>query len=218
MKYFNEIRNVALFNGILDEDLKALLSCLHAAIRLLKKEEYVWLEGDKATVVGAVLKGSVQIVKDDVMGNRIVIGEAAAGSLFGEAFTCARERELSVSVYAPQGGIVMLLDYEKIITTCSPGCAFHSRLIENMIYILARKNLQLMQKIEHTSRRTTREKLLSYLSDVSKKQGSRTFEIPFDRQALADYLGVDRSAMSSELSKLRDEGVLRYKKNHFVFL
>jgi CRP-like cAMP-binding protein len=113
---------------------------------------------------------------------------------------------------------LLFIDFRRLASPCVNACAFHARLIRNMLNIVSVKNIALTRKIEHVSRRTTREKLLSYLSDAAKKAGGGWFSIPFNRQELADYLYVERSAMSATLSKLRDEGVLLYRRNNFKLL
>jgi CRP-like cAMP-binding protein len=169
-------------------------------------------------MVGVVLRGDVHIMQEDYWGNRTILARVDPGGLFAEAFSCSQTDELPVSVIAVEKSDVLLVDYKRIITTCSSGCAFHSKLIRNMMQILARNNILLTQKMEHITQRTTREKLFSYLSAQAKRAGSPRFVIPFDRQELADYLSVDRSALSSELGKMRAAGILSFEKNRFEFL
>jgi CRP-like cAMP-binding protein len=137
------------------------------------------------------------------------------GGLFGEAFACAGAENLPVGVMAAEESEILLMNHERMLTSCPSACAFHTALIRNLTRILAEKNVILTQKLEHVTRRTTREKLLSYLSARAKLAKGNVFDIPFSRQELADYLSVERSAMSAELSRMRNEGLLRYKRNHF---
>lgn len=206
-----------LFSGIEGSERESLMRCLQAVRRNYKKGEMVFTEGD-APAVGLLQSGAVQVIAEDPMGNRTIIGRLEAGDMFGEAYACAGMEHMPFSVEAAADSEVLLIDVEKILVTCPTACPFHARLIENLMAILARKNIQLGAKIRHLSRRSTRDKLLSYLSEQAREAGSRSFSIPFSRQELADYLCVDRSAMSSELSKLKAEGVLDYKKNEFTFL
>ncbi len=208
-------RNVPLFWGIDETELQSLLGCLNARVKSYDKGEIIFLQGDKATAIGLVLTGSVQIVKEDYFGNRTILAHVGCSELFAEAFSCAGERVLEVSAVAVEQSEIMLIDYARIITTCPSSCMFHTRLIRNMLNILAEKNIQLNRKIEHTSKRTTREKLLSYLLEQAEMAHSNTFAIPFDRQELADFLCVERSAMSAELGRMRSEGLLDFKKNQF---
>ena len=185
-----------------------MLSCLGGRILKIAKGSPVFLEGDPAKYVGVVLSGSVQVVRDDFYGHRSVLTAVAPGGLFGEAFACAGLETLPVSVIAQQSGAVLLLDCKRVLSGCSNACAFHSILIRNLLQGISQKNLALTRKIRCMSRKTTREKLMEYLLEQAKQCGSAEFAIPFDRQALADYLGVERSAMSAEIGKLKKEGLL----------
>ena len=206
-----------LFSGIEGAERESLLGCLQAVRRHYKKGEMVFSAGD-APAVGLLQSGAVQVLAEDPMGNRTIISRMEAGDIFGEALACAGAEKMPFSVEAAADSEVMLIDVKRILGTCPTACPFHSRLIENLMAILARKNIMLGSKIRHLSRRTTRDKLLSYLTEQAREAGSRSFTIPFNRQELADFLCVDRSAMSSELSRLRAEGVLDYEKNEFCFL
>lgn len=160
----------------------------------------------------------MQLVNDDAFGNRNIIEVIGEGEMFGEAFSCAGEKRIPLSVETQTDSEILFLDYKRVISTCSSSCLFHSRLVENMVRILGRKNVLLTKKIRHLSKRSTREKLLSYLSEEAQKTGKNEFTIPFSRQELADYLCVERSAMSAEISKLRDEGVLTTTRSTFHLL
>jgi CRP-like cAMP-binding protein len=217
-KYFSVIKSSRLFANIKDDNLSALLSCLSAIYKSYKKGDYIFSTGDKAVYVGLVLDGSVNVIQEDFWGNRTIVTHSGAGDLFGEAFACAEATNLPVSVIAVENAEILLIDFNRIITTCSSACEFHAQLIKNILGILSQKNITLIQKIEHISQRTTREKLLSYLSEQAKINNSATFEIPYNRQELADFLSVDRSAMSTELSKMHSEGIVRYNRNHFELI
>lgn len=215
-KYLDILKKVALFKNIADNDLLSMLKCLNAKVEVYTKNQTIFSEGEPAKFVGIVLSGAVQIVKDDYYGNRSVVASVEPSQLFAEAFSCANVKALPVSVIATENSIVMLIDCKHIITTCSNSCVFHNTLINNLLDVVAHKNLVLNQKIEIMSKRTTREKLMSFLLAQAKKNGSNTFSIPYDRQTLADYLGVERSAMSAEISKLRKEGIIQSNKNNFT--
>lgn len=214
-KYLPFLSNMPLFQGIDPEELPGMLDCLNARKAGYKKQDIVLLEGQSVTSVGIVLSGKVQIMKEDFMGNRNIMAEVAPGNLFAESYSCVQTDSLPITVVSVTESEILWVDYRRIVSTCSSACKFHAKLISNMLTILASKNIQLNQKIEHISKRTTREKLLSYLSDQVSRQGAPEFDIPFNRQELADYLCVDRSAMSNELCKLQNEGVLRFHLNHF---
>ena len=204
-----------LFAGIKPEDLSLMLGCLTAKKSGYRRQDVILLEGQPVPAVGIVLSGSVQIVKEDYMGNRNILAELASGNLFAESYACVQAKRLPVTVLSVTDSEVLWIDYGRIVSTCSRACRFHNRLIENMLKIIASKNIALSRKIEHVSKRTTQEKILAYLSDEAEKFGKDEFDIPFSRQEMADYLCVDRSAMSGELGKLKSEGILTFHRNHF---
>lgn len=210
--YYNILKKSKLFSGIDEKEIALMLNCLNATIKEYNKDDFVFRVGEKITDVGLVLFGTVHIINEDYWGNRVIISQIKEGNLFGESYACSNSPAKTISAVAVEDTKIMFLDVKRIITTCSSGCVFHTRLIKNLITVLSEKNLLLTSKIDHTSKRSTREKLLSYLSEQSKIANSSSFSIPFDRQQLADFLCVDRSAMSSELSKMKKEGILNYNK------
>lgn len=215
---YDGLPNSQLFRGIAAEEIKGILKCLSAVDKQYRRGEYIFRLGDMVSVVGLVLQGAVQIVQEDYWGDRRIIGSADKGQIFGESYACVPAEPLMVSVVAKEDTRVLLLDVKRILHTCSSSCEFHNRLIQNLLSIIAGKNLMLTRKIEHVSRKTIREKVLAYLSFQARRQGRSSFCIPFDRQQLADYLAVDRSALSAELSKMQRERVIVYKKNQFTIL
>jgi len=217
-KYLNVLKTVNLFRNIEESDLQHLLSCLAAKEVHYEKGQTVLFSGEKIKRFGIVLSGQVQIIQDDYYGNRSILANIETGNLFGESFACAEIEVLPVSVIATVESEILFIDCQRLALPCAKACGFHSSLIQNMLNIVAMKNILLTQKNEFISKRTTREKLLTYLSFEAKKVGSSHFDIPFNRQELADYISVERSAMSAELSKLRDDGVLRFHKNQFELL
>ncbi len=215
-KYLPVLKKCPLFAGIEDDNIDKILPCLSAVTRYADKNTFIFSAEENVRAVGLILSGSVHIVKEDFWGRKDILSQLGPGELFAESFSCAQEDKLPVSVLAAEPTEYMLLDCLKIIRTCTSACVFHSRLISNLLQIIAHKNIRLTQKLEHISKRTTREKLLSYLSAESQKAESGKFDIPFNRQELADYLSVDRSAMSSELGRMRSEGLIEYTRNHFI--
>lgn len=215
-KYFDLLLKTPLFDGIDKEELSSLLNCLQAKVMTAEKGDPVFLEGDEAGFIGVVLEGVIQIVRDDYYGTRSVLSHAEPGQLYAEAYACSNAKTMPVSGYALKNCKIMLLSCRKMLTVCSNACRFHNQLVKNLLQVMAGKNVELSQKIQFMSQKTTREKLLAYLLDQAKRANSREFTIPFDRQALADYLGVERSAMSAELSKLRKDGILTTQSSHFV--
>lgn len=216
--YLMQIKKSRLFAGIDAHELEAMLGCLSATVRHFKKGDYIIRSGDSVSSVCLVISGGVHIQREDFWGNRTILSEVSESGLFGESYACAPSKPAPINAVAAQNSTIMFLDVRRIITTCPSACAFHARLIQNLITVLAFKNIMLTDKIEHISQRSTREKLLSYLSEQAQVAGSSSFEISFNRQQLADYLCVDRSAMSNALGQLRDEGVLNFNKAHFELL
>lgn len=217
-KYFSVLRKCPLFNQIEDENLDKALYCLGARKKCYNKGDTVFAEGDEAKYLGIVLNGSIQLVRVDYYGNRSILTSVGRSQLFGEAFACAGVMSLPIDVIAAENTEILLIEARNIISPCKNACGFHSRLITNLLTTVANKNLVLHRKIEIISKRGTREKLMTYLLLQAKTAESSTFTIPFDRQELADYLGVERSGLSAEISKLRNEKVLECKKSTFTLL
>lgn len=217
-KYYDVLKQCPLFDGIAEADLLRMLVCLGATVEMFDKKYTVIAEGNPAKYIGIVLSGEVQIVQVDYYGNRSILAEAGVSEVFGEAFACAETEAIPVSVIANEPSEIMLIDCSHILHTCQNNCGFHQTLIFNLMKDLAVKALMFHQKLEITSQRTTRDKLMTYLMIQAKKAGSNRFRIPFDRQELADYLEVERSGLSAEISKLRKDGILDSEKNEFILL
>lgn len=216
--FFDILRECPLFDRIGDESLKEMLGCLNAKERSYKKGDVVFAEGDKAKYLGIVLEGNVQLVRVDYYGNRSILANIEPPQLFGEAFACAGLKSLPVDAVAAADTKILLLDAQRIARPCGNACPCHGQTILNLLHIVAKKNLVLHQKIEITSKRSTREKLMTYLLLQAKNAKSHTFTVPYDRQELADYLEVDRSGLSAEISKLRNEKVLECRRSTFTLL
>jgi len=217
-KYLKVLRKCPLFSTIEDDSLLRMLVCLGAKVEFFDKKYTILGEGTPAKYIGIVLSGSAQIAQVDYFGNRSILSEIGPSEVFAEAFACAEINELPVSVIANEPSEIMLIDCSHILHTCQNHCGFHQQLIYNLMKDLAAKTLLFHQRIEITSKRSTREKLMTYLLMQAKKVDSNSFDIPFDRQELADYLEVDRSGLSAEIGKLKKEGVIDSYKNHFVLL
>lgn len=216
-QYLEKLEQSPLFRGMASEDMEKVLRCLSATVERYPKNHFVLREGAAVRRMGVVLSGQVYVIREDFWGNRDILAKVVPGQLFAEAYACCPGTALRVSVVTEgEAAEVLFLNVQRVLTTCPSACPCHNRLVGNLLSILAGKNLLLNGKLSHVTRRTTREKLLSYLSAESQAQGSESFDIPFDRQQLADYLAVDRSAMSKELGRMRDEGLLQFQKNHFT--
>ena len=218
MKVTPAMAAAPLFRGIPAAELGELLACMGAVCRHFRRGELILRRGDRAERLGLVLSGAVHIVKEDFWGNRTIVGLAEPGEVFAESYACLGSEPLEVSVLAAADTEVLFLDAGRAVTGCGRGCAAHSQLSRNLLALLAGRNLALTRKMGHMARRTTRDKVLSCLSAQALRSGGPEFDIPLDRQQLADYLAVDRSALSAVLGKLRQEGVLTFQKNHFRLL
>ncbi len=217
-KYFEILRKCPLFEQIEDENLINMLSCLNAKVVAFDKKYTILTEGSSAKYIGILLSGSAQIIQIDFYGNRSILSNIKPSQMFGEAFACAETKSIPVTVTANEPCEVMFIDCSCILHTCNNNCSFHRQLIFNLMKDLAVKTLLFHQKIEIISKRSTREKLLTFLTVEAKKSKSNSFDISYDRQELADYLEIDRSGLSAEISKLRKEGIIKNRKNHFELL
>lgn len=217
-KYFEILRKCPLFNDIEDKDMESMMGCLGARVKEFHKWETIMAEGEKVKYLGIVLIGKAQIEQRDYFGNRSIVASVEPSEMFGESFACAGIDIMPVDVIATEETTVMYVDCFRIIHSCSNACSFHQQMIYNLLKVVAIKNLMFHQKMEITSKRSTREKLMAYLLFQAKKHNSNSFEIPYDRQQLADYLQVDRSGLSAEISKLRREGTIMCRKNAFSLL
>lgn len=204
-----------LFRGCTAEEVESMLQCLGAESKTFAKGEVIYHAGDAVTAMGLVLSGSVNIENDDVWGNKSILGNVSPGQVFAETYACVPGEPMMVNVVAAEAAEVLFLHTSRLLQTCPSACTFHSKLIRNLLTVMAQKNLNLSRRIFHTSSKSIRGRLLSYLSFEAMQQGSYSFTVPFNRQQLADYLGVDRSALSNELSKMQREGLLHYEKNTF---
>ena len=210
------LRTSGIFSGISEEETEKMLHCLEVRPETFQKDEYILLAGDRVEAFGLVITGKVLIIQEDFWGNRNILAAVGAGHCFAETFACSPGAVLNVSVMAQTNVQVLFLNVKRILTTCPSTCSHHSRMIRNLLSELAEKNLRLNEKITHLGQRSRRAKILSYLSAEAQRHGSAKFDIAFSRQQLADYLSVDRSGLSMELSRMQEEGLLEYRKNHFV--
>jgi len=207
------IKKCSLFSGMTDEGVTEITDCLSAGEKTYPKGSCILRAGSCTDSAGLVLSGSVLVVQEDFWGNRNIVADIL---MFAESFACTPNAVMNVSVFADTPCRVLWLNIRKLLEN-EESCIHKNRLIMNMLTELSEKNLRFSEKLSHMCKRTTREKLLSYLSSVSQKKGGKAeFDIPFSRQQLADYLSVERSAMSAELGRLRDDGLIDFNKNHFI--
>ena len=217
-KYLPILRSCPFFNGMRDEEILSILHCVQASTTTRPRGSYILRAGDTTEVMGLVLSGSVLILQEDLWGHRNILSKCTAGDFFGEPYAATSGTVLNVNVVAEDDCTLLFLNVKRLLTSCPTACDHHQKLIRNLVSVLANRLLVFNDKITHVSKRSTREKLLSYLSSESVRQASLSFDIPFDRQQLADYLCVDRAAMSVELSKLQKEGILKTKRRHFELI
>ena len=216
--FFPVLAACKLFSGIPESDIKKLLDCLSARQKRYQKNSFIVNAGDAMDSLGIVLEGAAHVLQEDYWGKRTILTRVEVGGMFGEALACAGVEKFPVSVLAAEDSAILFVNCKRIMTFCSSACGFHGYLIKNLTMLLAEQTIALVQKLECITQPSTREKLLSYLSEQARLVGNSTFSIPFNRKELAEYLSVERSAMSAELSRMKTDGLVRYQKNHFELL
>lgn len=209
------LTKIALMQGLNEQEISLILNCLQAKIKKYEKGETIFQEGEKIEEIGIIFSGTVTVQRNDYWGNRSIVALLGEMDVFGETFACLNQAS-DVQVIAEEASEILFLQVNRVLTTCSSSCQFHNRLIRNLLETCARKNYQMNVKVDILSQKTTREKLLTFLSRQAIYLGKQQFEIPFNRQQLADYLSVDRSAMTVELGKLKREGIIDFQKNVFT--
>ncbi len=209
------LANTLLFRGMDPSDIEEMLGCLLANECTYKKGEILFPEGSPTEQIGVVLIGRVIIELGDVWGNNSVLSSIGPGGIFAETYACIPGEPLMVNVTAAEDTEALLLNIRRVLEPCSKVCPYHMRLVRNLLTLCAGKNLQLSRRVLHTGPKSIRKRLLSYFSECIKRTGSYSFDIPYNRQQLADYLSVERSALSNELSIMQRDGLIRYEKNHF---
>ena len=217
-KYISVLKRTKMFAGVGDDEIVLMLPCLGARLYTYKKGEYILRQGEHLSDITVLVEGNLYIQKEDYWGSRSILGQITVGEMFGEAYITPESGALINDVVAVENSSVIFFDVKRVIMTCSSACRFHAMVVQNLFFAISEKNRKLVQKLDYMSKRSTREKLISYLSEEAKRQNCSNFTIPFNRQQLADFLSVDRSAMSNELCKMRDEGLLKFEKNWFKLL
>lgn len=212
------LSSTTLFRGITPEEIQTMMGCLQGITKEYPRGSIIHHFGECISTLGLVLSGSVSVENDDIWGNKTILDKIGVGNTFAENYACLPGEPLMVNIVAAEATKILFLNTEYMLRVCSRTCGFHNRLIHNMLTISAQKNLNLSRRSLHTGPKTIRGRLLSYLSHQAVHHGCREFDIPFNRQQLADYLNVDRSAMSNELSKMQKEGLIISERNHFRIL
>ena len=217
-KYLSSLKDSELFNGISEENILRLLKCLSGHKKKIKNGEFFFHAGDKVKYVYIILSGSIHIVDEDFWGNRSIIEMMPQNTFFGEAYVFSKSETQLVSLIAAEDSVILEINPKKLFDACADECKCHSILSRNAIRILSTKIVRLTEKLMHIMQRTTQEKVISYLSYCARNAQNDSFDIPYSRQELADFLCVERTALSHELSRLKKIGMIDYHKNHFTLL
>ena len=217
-EYIEEFKKMPLFKGIKEEEMEPMLTCIGGKVKQYKKGSIIPLANEPVKYVGILLSGKVHMIKEDLWGSKTILAIMRQNEVFGETFACGSRPDSAVTFLAAEDTNVLYLPFRKVLHSCNLSCIFHHRLIENMVTLIADKNWQLMEKVEVTSKKTLRDKILTYLSLQAQKNGSKYFEIPLGRIELAEYLCADRSAMTRELANMKEAGLIDYEKNTFRLL
>ncbi len=216
--YIPQMLHSPLFRGISEDDLRGVMTCVRAHTKSYDKGQFIYLQDADILSVGVVLSGSVQMIREDVWGNKTLLLSMGPSELFGETFVCGAIHNKLVSFVAAERTMVLFVPYKHALTTCSHSCEFHRQLIENMVAAIAEKNLALMEKVDLISKKSLREKISEYLTRRSEYAGSMSFDIPLGRVQLAEYLHADRSALTRELNLMADDGLIAFHRNSFRIL
>jgi len=215
-KYYNQIKNSPLFYGLNENELATILKCFNARIKNYSPSEIIVRQGELISNIYLILDGAINIEKDSYWGRRIIITQLGVTDNIALSFVASKNIESSIDAIATTNATLLVLSYSKCTSMCQNACDKHRLLINNLFQILSKENIELLRKIENISQKSIRDKLLTFLSNEAKKNKSNIFEISFNRQDLADYLNIDRSAMSFEMSKMQKEGLIKFEKNKFL--
>lgn len=215
MNYFF-LSKAELFYGIKEDEIETVLTCLQAYEKKYKNKDIIYRAGTHVKEIGFVEAGSVNMVEYDYWGNKSILGNITKGDIFSLSYAAIPGKQLQGDIVANEDCTILFLNIEMLISVCPKSCPFHNKIIHNLFRISANKTLKLHQRMKHISAKTIRDKLISYLSDQAFEHGKPDFTITFNRQQLSEYLGVDRSALSNELSKMQKDGLISYKKNTFT--
>lgn len=214
--YISILKHTPVFQGLEEGDIDGLLPLLGGRKKAYEKGSFIFYSGDVVHHIGIVLQGSVHIIQEDYWGNRNILAVIGKGNMFGEAFACLPEVASTVSVAVAAKSEVLFIDVSRLMQAGSVLTKAQEQVARNLLAAMAGKTMRLTEKIRYMSQRSTRQKLMFFLSDQARSHQSASFAIPFNRQELADFLSVDRSAMSAELSKMKREGLLDYHKEQFT--
>ena len=214
----NKLKENIIFNGMTPNEIDQALNELCAIEKAYKKNSLILRAGDITDTLGLVLSGSVTIESNDTWGNKTILSNVRVGGFFAETYALLENEPLLVDVRANENCRILFFKVGSLKKLKSNMNLWSFKLISNLLMISANKNLHLSGRSFHISPKTIRGRVMAYLNSVSLKKSSNEFDIPFDRQQLADYLNLDRSALSKELSKMKKDGLIKVRKNHFKLL
>lgn len=212
------LKNNKLFEGINEPDIFSMLKCLNSHTEIYPKGDFIFLSGESKPRVGIIISGETQVLKENILGDSMIVGSFGIGEMFGETFACMRMKEMPVTVIASEKCEILFIDIDSVIHTCKSACSFHRQLISNLLKVIAEKNIFLNQKMSYITHKTIRGRLEAYFYDMIEQNGSYTVTLPYNRNELADFLCTDRSAMSRELSKMKTEGIIAVNKKTITWL
>lgn len=212
------LKSNKLFSGMEESEISSVLKCLDCHCQSYPKGDFIFLAGVSKSAVGILLLGEAQIIKENILGDSMIIGSLEAGDMFGETFACLENSAIPVTVIAKELCEVLFIDVSRIVHTCKSSCSFHQQLITNLLYIIAKKNALLNQKMSYITHKTIRCRLEAYFLDMIEYHRSYEFVIQYNRNELADYLCIDRSAMCRELSNMKSDGIINYSGKNIKWL
>ena len=207
---------IDLFENVRNNEVLELLKCIGIKTKTFKKDAIIVKQSGKIDFLGVILSGNAIISKTDSMGNTTIVEELKMNDIFGHNIVCCGVDRSPVDIIAKNECEVLFLPFEKVVTPCNKLCPYHLQLIKNVMKMISKRNSLLNDKIDIIGQKTTRDKILALLDTYRTEE--KVFSIPYSREEMAKFLHVDRSAMSRELCRMRDEGILRFHKNHFEIL
>ena len=219
-KYVNKLKDIKLFDGFSEEGLSVFLNSINNKILTLKKGDLVFSEGDEFSNLCILLEGEILLTNSDEYGNRNVIDIISENQMFAEVFSFTSKKQSPVTAQASSESLIFLIDTKDLISIKNDNKILVDKhiIVSNLLNIFADKNLILLSKIEVISRRNIRDKIMHFLELQRQKSAKNIFNIPYSRKDMADFLGVDRSALSRELSRLKEENIIDFEKNTFKII
>jgi CRP-like cAMP-binding protein len=217
-QHYPVLKNCVLFRKMEEKEIVSLMECLSAQVRSFKAEEYVFFSGDEINHVGIVLSGIVEVMKENLAGNKHIVAFLGPSDMFAEGIVCTARRISPVTVRIKEDAKVLFIPYERILRSCGNSCNFHISLIQNMMMVLGEKNVNLNRKLELLTLKGMREKIASYLLNESNERNSNMFQIMLNRTEMADFLNVSRTSMCRELARMKEEGLIDFYGNSFKLI